>query len=311
MRRLFFPAFTIAFCGFSLLAKANQCSSALADTLRVTAVQYAFGEPTSFEKLKSRVEEKVKKAAERSDLVVFPELITSELVDLRNTTKSEAQQQADIASHVTVPYFEFIKELASKHKIAILGGTSPRHLDGEIVNTAILALPDGRFFLQDKLFMTPDEARWGWKGSEELKVIDAPWGKTVITTCYDCEFPRISQALAGVAPELILIPSMTGSKSGRNRVGWSARARAVEHYAYVVMTGVAPTAATKGEYYSRAAIITPQEPQFPTEPVVARDDQDTTIFAILSFKKLRQSRERAGYYPARDQERRGGEIRVQ
>jgi len=226
--------------------------------VRGSEFQYPLEPNSHFEKLKNTIESAVREAARRhSDLVIFPELLTMDLWQL-NPGKTDREISFDVARQYTEPYFHFVTELSRRHQIAILAGSSPRVRNNEIYNTAMIAFPDGRQIFHDKVFLTEWEKDQGWKTGDSLTVFDAPWGKTVILTCFDSEFPLTTQALAAAAPEWILIPSMTETEAGLKRVRWSAQARAVEHHAFVVVTG------TVGRYpgweqVGQAALLEPLE----------------------------------------------------
>lgn len=277
--------------------------------LKVAAVQYPLEEGVSAERLFDKIRTRVRDArAAGASLVIFPELITTELVDWN---QHDHEQLTAIARDFTPKYFEFLKTLARDEGIAILGGSTPRVGTHGILNTAALALADGRFFTQDKLFLTPDEKEWGWVGGDTLNVIETPWGRTVISICFDTEFPGVSDLLVVEKPDLILVPSWTSTQSGLNRVDWTSRARAVEHFAYVVKTGtVAPVPAGANPHWGQASIHTPQEQGFPVEPLNGEMNVDQILYGTLDLAFLRAKKAASGYYPGNEQRLRVRPIKV-
>lgn len=282
----------------------NQCSTLFNapqnNLLRVAAVQYAIRSNQNEDEFLQRIRGWVESAkAQNADLVVFPELITLDLLRDRHPLQ-DAPQLQNIARDFSPRYFEWVTQLARELKISILAGSTPRLVNEQIYNTAFLAFPDGRSVMQDKNYLTPDEITWGWQPGNQLQVFDAPWGRTVILICFDCEFPIISNSLAQSRPEVILVPSMTSDASGLRRVQWSSQTRAVEHYAYVVNTG---TVSGNEDYLytGQASLMTPQEIGFP--PVLSRgeQDQEQMIVGELNLDYLRERRATAGIYPAREQ----------
>lgn len=270
------------------------------DSLRVAAVQFPLAEGQSqeqlFKKMLSFIEEAKNNGAE---MIVFPELITTELVNWYQG--SYTAQLEDIAQNFTPTYIDWLKQQSIKFKVSILGGSTPRLVDRKIFNTAVLTAADGQVYLQDKIFLTPDEKNWNWSTGTELKVFDTPWGKTVIAICFDSEFPVISQMLAKAKPEVILVPSWTSSQSGLNRVDWTAKARAVEHFAYVIKTGTVPDVDSTQPHFGQASIITPQERGFPVTPIDGELNKVSIIYGDLDLKLLRERRTQTGYYPAKEQ----------
>lgn len=181
------------------------------DRLKVAAVQFPLAERQTPVSFLAKVEGYMSKATQHgAQLIVFPELITVELVNWQ-AGEGDIPQLHRIASEFTPRYTEWLRKQAEEKKVAILGGTTPRLVEGHIVNTAILAMPGGRIHLQDKIFLTPDEKAWGWTPGSTLRVIDAPWGKTVIAICFDCEFPVIAHMISKFKPELLLVPSWTST----------------------------------------------------------------------------------------------------
>lgn len=269
------------------------------DSLKVAAVQFPLGEKRTeaqfFEKVSSFIDEAQRNGAQ---MVVFPELVTTEMVDWKGADGPQLQR---IAAEFTPRYIQWLQLQAQRRGISILGGTTPRVVDGKIFNVAILALSDGKVVLQDKLFLTPDEKQWAWSPGTQLQVFEAPWGKTAITTCFDCEFPIVSQMLAKARPDVILVPSWTSSEAGLNRVDWTAKARAVEHYAFVVKTGTVPNGTSDQPHFGKAAIVTPQEPGFAVHPVEGKLNEASIVYGNLDLKLLRERRDKAGFYPVGEQ----------
>lgn len=270
--------------------------------LKVAAVQFPLAEAGDAQTFLNKVAQYIKEAkAAGSDLVVFPELITTELVDWN---QPDIPQLEKIATDFTPQYIEFIKSQAKANNISILGGTTPRKTADGIVNTAIMAFPDGRTILQDKLFLTPDEKLWNWESGSALKTFNTPWGKTAILICFDSEFPVISHMLAKEQPDVILVPSWTSTESGLNRVDYSSRARAVEHYAYVVKTGTVQAEGAVLPHFGQASLHIPQDNGFATKPQEGNLNKAEILFGKLDLQALRKGKAESGYYPGNEQNQR-------
>lgn len=276
--------------------------------LKISAIQFPIRGAQSFashlKKMRRYLDQAVKQGA---GLVVFPELAVLDLLiesHGESHAESEAQQLERFAREHTAQVFEIIRQWSRETGVAILGGTFPRvhsqNDDGiKIRNTAILALPNGDVHFQDKLHLTPDEKNWKWQAGDELKTFDAPWGRTVILICYDSQFAELSHLLSRMKPEMILVPSMTGSE-GYFRVRWASQARAIEHHAFVVVTGTVD-ARSQREYVGQAAFITPQDSLFPSGVLSqGKMNRPGVVTEELDFNRLRKSRENAGVYSAKD-----------
>lgn len=300
-------------CREIVRGKTAASKPALVDRLRVAAVQFPLGERGNQQDFLAKVERFIIEAKENgAELVVFPELITTELVDWHARNESSPQQMQRIAREFSPRYERWLQQQAQSRGIAILGGTTPRIVEGErVVNTAILAMPDGKVHLQDKIFLTPEEKVWNWKPGSTLKVIDSPWGKTSMLICFDCEFPAISNMISKFKPELLLVPSWTSSMAGLNRVDWSARGQAVGQYAFVVKTGTVAGENATEPHFGQASIITPQETGWPTQTIEGTLNRPAIIYGDLDLAQLRRKKADSGFYPGKEQLERREPIAVE
>jgi len=170
---------------------------------------------------------------------------------------------------------------------------------------------------QEKIFLTPDEITWGWKGGNELKVIHAPWGKLVILICYDIQFAAISAKLSKYNLDLILVPSMT-DQHGRRRVQWASQARMIEHRAYVIITGTVQSSTTNPDHWGKALFYSPQagydlrDDLFPLTPSMrihsriikeGKLNEPSLVSAQLNISELKESKKINIPFSARDQDK--------
>jgi predicted amidohydrolase len=275
-----------------------------AAAVTISAVQFGFSGGQSYDQFFAKVKGYVLEAkAAGAQLVVLPELIS---LDMMNPELEDGPQIEVIATEYAPRYFAEVQALAKEAGLTILGGSTPRKVGKDIVNTAILAQPDGQTLLQDKLFLTPDEKAWGWTPGKTLQVADTKFGKLAILICYDTEIPVLSNILVPERPEIILVPSMTGASTGYHRVYWTALGRAIEHFAYVVHTGTVGRGASVGgegwENYGRASFITPQAPGFPGILGQGELNQPSVVTQTFNLQQLREGRKADGVvYPAQSQ----------
>jgi predicted amidohydrolase len=169
--------------------------------IKVAAVQFPLTNNITPEKLLTKIEQYLTQAQE-CDLVVFPELFTTEIINL-DSQINEHQQLKDHATHFTPQYITWLQDQAKIKKMNILGGTVPRLVAGKIYNTALLVLPTGEVHYQDKLFLTPDEKEWYLTPGQTLTIFETSLGRLVITTCFDSEIPAVSELLVQAQPEII------------------------------------------------------------------------------------------------------------
>lgn len=270
--------------------------------INVAAVQFPVQGNTSQEAFFLKLESYIKQAKENgSRLVVFPELLTAD-VAIRREDVSEGQQMRSLAKDFFETYQNWLMQQANHYQMAILGGTTPRVVGDKIVNSALLVFPNNKVFMQDKLFLTPDEKAWEFSAGDTLNIFQTPLGKVAVLICFDCEMPQLSQLLAQERPEIILVPSWTGSQFGFQRVNWTAHARAIEHFAYVIKTSTVAGEGSLDPHFGQAAIITPQDVGFDANVVVGSKDQPDIIYRELDLQQLQDQRGTTGYYPAKEQD---------
>jgi len=292
--------------------------------LKVALIQYACEGGLDRGRFLSKVENLLAESVRAgAGLVVFPELFTADLlpggvgVARAIGLEEEISAWSGIVDQEVPALWEAFSAMAARHPgVAVLFGSTPRRRSGaenDIVNTALLCLPDGRLIEQDKLFLTPCEDReWKWRDGEVLQVVEAPWGRTVILICHDIEVPAISELLVRIEPDLILTPSCTGSIHGLRRVRFCAQARAVEHHAWVLQTStVQPPAGLGGgatvnmnEHTGQAAIIPPSESLYEDFRREGPLNQPAILFGEVDIRRSRKTRAMPVVYPARDQRRR-------
>ena len=271
-------------------------------SLQVAVVQYPLVGGLSTQDLFDKVKGYVDSASsDGARLIVLPELFALDMLDF---SQPEVPQFDRIVREIYPEFIEDLRKLAIEKGIYLLAGSIPiRNVDSKrIRNRSYLFAPDGPAVYQEKMFLTPDEVEWGWEASDTLNVIQAPWGKTIITICFDSEFPLISQTIAGHVADVLLIPSMTGD-AGFTRVRWAAQARAVEHMAYVLLTGTTGAPAPGWEMAAQGVVLGPSLPGFtPTLAEGEKDVADCIVHATLNMTQLREAKAARDYYPAANQQ---------
>jgi predicted amidohydrolase len=136
--------------------------------------------------------------------------------------------------------------MPARYSLALLPGTmpcaSPDRGDGlpGHLNRALLLLPDGQVFHQDKIALTPSErnpAAWLLTPGTQVNVI--PWLglRVAIVVCLDIEFTALFARLAKLDLDLILVPAKVDMLSGYYRVLGCAKARAIELQTAVAVVG--------------------------------------------------------------------------
>lgn len=270
-------------------------------SLKISLVQYPTDNFISFDQFIEKHDAWIEKAAaEKPDLLIFPELASLDLVDFKSPLD---HQWETIGTGLAEKYFSYIKSQAQKRGFWILGSSFPvKKFDG-FYNVAPLYSPQGFEVLQDKIFLTPEEKNeWRWHSGHELHTFYFKGAKTCILICHDSEFPVISQKLSEIQPEILLVPSMTGDQAGVHRVRWCSQSRAIEHHCFAVVTGITDEGPGTREYVGQAALCTPQNPYFPTEVALGPLNKEALISYTLDMDLLKKTRaDRDLVFPTRDQ----------
>ncbi len=257
---------------------------------RVAAVQFALKPVASFAEWADQAEAYVLTARREFDAecVVLPEYCTASLMSIPVNGKPGTVH--DAASYAP-RYIELFQGLAAREGLAILAGTQLVADGNKLYNTAHLFHPDGRVDTQRKLHLTPTEAKvWGLNGGETLKLVELPFGKAAMLTCYDVEFPELARQARARGAQVIFCPSCTDDRHGFHRVRHTAQARAIEDQVYVIVSmtvGGLPIDNLRA-HQGQAAILTPCDYPFPTGGVQAQGEmnQDMVVAADLDMEAI-------------------------
>ena len=268
-------------------------------TIRIAAAQYPLSQFDTLgayhDKLAGWV---ARAAADRADLVVFPEYGAMEYAaaageaaagDLAASLEAvNAAWPATNAAHA---------DLARKHGLHILAASGPaRRGDGRFVNRARLFAPNGKSGAQDKMIMTPFEHDWGIAPGDQLRVFETDLGRIGIAICYDSEFPLLVRAQTEAGADLILMPSCTEFVSGYHRVRTAALARALENGCITVQAptiGEARWSPAVDVNAGAAGIYAPSEKGLSDTGVIAegRLGEAMLVTASVDLARLKHVRE--------------------
>lgn len=261
--------------------------------VRVASVQYEMRPVGNFDAFSKQCEFFVDTASEyRCDIVVFPELLTNQLLALvPSDNPADSARKLDA---FTKPFVEFFGAAALRYNINILAGTHLTVEGDTLYNIAYFFHRDGRLSRQYKIHITPSEARWwGVSAGDRPEVFETDCGKLGIAICYDVEFPEYARVLKKKGAELLLVPYNTDIRSGHLRVRACAQARAVENNVYVVTagaTGNLPQVEGADIHYAQSAILTPSDIAFARDGIAAEatPNIETMLVHDLDLGALRK-----------------------
>ncbi|BFI95767.1 MAG: bifunctional GNAT family N-acetyltransferase/carbon-nitrogen hydrolase family protein [Rhodanobacter sp.] len=269
----------------------------LPDKVRVASVQYQQRRIASFDEFATQVEYFTDIAADYSaDFVVFPELITLQLLSIENT-ELPATDAIRRLSQYTPQVKELFGRLAVHYNINIVAGTHPTEQDnGDIHNVCYVCLRDGSIHEREKLHPTPSERiTWNISGGDSAATVQTDCGPIGVMICYDSEFPEVARHLVDQGALILFVPFCTDVREGYLRVRYCSQARAVENQCYVVLSGNVGNLPGVNNFdiqYGQSCILTPSDFPFARDGIAADSTPniETVLFADLHLESLASAR---------------------
>ncbi len=240
--------------------------------VRICSVQYQMRHLENFEEFTQQCEYFADTASEyKSDFVLFPELLTTQLLSFTDT-KSPSDAARKLADF-TPQYLDFFTHLAVKYNLNVIGGSQFAIEGDKLYNIAYLFRRDGTIERQYKLHITPSERRWwGVQPGHEMNVFSTDRGKIAILICYDIEFPELARIAAAKGAQIFFVPFNTDNRHGYLRIRYCAQARCVENHVYTVVSGCVgnlPFVDNADIHYAQSGIFTPADISFSRDGIAA------------------------------------------
>jgi len=264
--------------------------------VRVSAIQYQMRTIKNFEEFERHCEFFVDTSSDyRSDFVVFPEMLTLQLLSFLPNKKPAAAMRE--LNKYTTQYINLFTRLSIKYNINIIAGSHFTVENDNLYNISYLFRRDGTHDKQYKIHITPYEKKWwGVKGGNKIKIFDTDKGKVAILICYDAEFPELARIAVSKGAKIIFVPFNTDDRRAYLRVRYCSQARAIENQVYVVITGCVgnlPNVENLDVHYSQSAIFTPSDVEFHREGIASEATPNTEmlIYQDLDLNMLKRNRE--------------------
>ena len=168
--------------------------------IRITSIQLTIKDRTKAENLAEVL--RLLDEAPAADLILLPELWPSGFFSFDGYRTDSEEVDGPLITALR-------KKVAEKSTHAMIGSFLEREGDS-IYNTALLLAPDGGilaayrkihlfgFQSREKSLLTPGTG---------ICVVDLPWGRAGITTCYDLRFPELYRLMVDRGAIFFLIPS--------------------------------------------------------------------------------------------------------
>ena len=174
--------------------------------VRVASVQFehASGDKAAnFAKVTSFVARAV---AEKVEIIVFPECCITGYWFLRNLSRPELEELAE--SVPGGPSTQQLLGLSRQHGMTIGAGLIEKASDGQLYNTYVVTMPDGRVERHRKIHCFISEHL---ACGSEFTVFDTPGGCRVgVLICYDNNLGENVRITAMQGAEVLLAPHQTG-----------------------------------------------------------------------------------------------------
>jgi predicted amidohydrolase len=158
-------------------------------------------------------------AADKADLVLFPELVVHGHCTPNTWDLAEPVPDG--------PSVRRLAQLAKHYRLVLCAGLSEKERD-IVYNTQVLVGPDGFLGKQRKLHLSRDEVLY-YKGGRDLTVFDLGKCKAGVVICYDNQFPEVARVLALRGAEVLLMPHAARLKMWDDTPEGAAAARRYSH----------------------------------------------------------------------------------
>ena len=261
--------------------------------VRLGVVQYQMRTIESFGAFEQQCEFFVDTASDyKSDFLVFPELITTQLLALIDA-KRPAEAARRLAEY-TPRYLELFTDLAVRYHVNLIGGSNFVVENDTLYNCSYLFRRDGTIGRQYKLHITPSEWKWwGVSGGDKVEVFDTDCGRVAILICYDIEFPELARIAAAKGAKILFVPFNTDERFGYLRVRNCAMARCIENHVYAALSGCVgnlPLVANADIHYAQSGIFTPADISFSRDAIAAEctPNIETIVMQDLDIELLRK-----------------------
>ena len=223
-----------------------------------------------------------KAKSEKSELVVFPELI---LTGHLNKNKS--------AVEIDDPKILGLAKYANKNQMYIYFGFAEKK-DNEYFNSSMLLGPEGILGIYRKVHLNKEDRAWASEGNE-WKFVDTKIGRIGMLIGYDSVFPESARCLGLYGCDIVLCSSAQkgvfthGHKGSKIRQNYPIpmnadpnhwnhfRIRGGENNIYFLFSNISDK---KNNYLGKSGIFGPDPFKFPREESLIHQNEDLTHLEI-------------------------------
>ncbi|MEC9003825.1 MAG: nitrilase family protein [Planctomycetota bacterium] len=174
--------------------------------LRAATVQFQHV-PSGIDKNLGTISSFVAQASEDGvQLIVFPECCVTGYWHLRNLDRDQLEELAEEVPDGRIT--RQLLDLAARYRLTIGAGFVERADDGQLFNSYVVALPDGRYYCHRKIHCFISEHM---ASGEEFTVFEMVEGHRLgVLICYDNNIGENVRLTALAGAEILLAPHQTG-----------------------------------------------------------------------------------------------------
>ncbi len=213
-----------------------------------------------------------KNLAQAEELIELAVRQGAELVSLPENFSflGEEKDKLAQASEIAVESEKFLKMIAQRFQITILGGGFPVPVDstGKVYNTALLIGSNGEELSRyHKVHLfdvnVPDgntyqESSTVKAGSDLPLIYSSPQlGNLGLSVCYDVRFPELYRHLSYTGADILFVPAAFTAFTGKDHWQILLQARAIENTCYVIAPAQTGTHYARRQTHGHAMIIDP------------------------------------------------------
>ncbi len=234
-------------------------------------------------------------AAEGSELIVFPELTLTGLVD--------AGQAKLLAEEVTGTSVKALIDISMKHHIYIVAGMVEKAED-KLYNTAVLTGPEGLVGKYRKIHLCEIDKEWAEPGNLGFPHFNIPIGRVGILIGHDAMFPEPARILALAGCDVVCFPSamneakpygLAGTNNWHNYpipMGYSTihwhlwRVRGGENNVYSAFANYTGDYVQGEACFGRSGIFQPDTFLFPRNEKILGENEEAIATVVIDTSNL-------------------------
>jgi deaminated glutathione amidase len=235
-----------------------------------------------------------KNLAQAEDLIDLAARQGAELICLPENFSFLGDEAAKIAQAETIAQSseKFLKTMAQRHQVTLLGGGFPvPNPAGKVFNTALLVGPNGEELSRyEKVHLFDVNLPDGntYQESEAVSAgIQLPsvypskeLGHLGLSVCYDVRFPELYRHLSQMGAEVLFVPAAFTAYTGKDHWQVLLQARAIENTCYVIAPAQTGKHNSRRQSHGHAVIIDPWG-------IILADAGDQPGVAIASIEPSR------------------------